>query len=206
LPPQADDAAGNPAGAVGWNRDRGAECAPAGCACAVASSMPRTRRAGLVLTPGAHCPGPTLRWAAGRGRAARGVGAIAGRRRLGRYAVETLRMRRRSTREPKRSAPCAVDWSDTEGRTGQRSATLPMRGDPRLQRLLEEILDSNRTPEKVCQDYPELLIAVRERFSACARSKPSSTPRSGRQLPQTHLSDHSRRPIRARPIGWPARL
>jgi tRNA A-37 threonylcarbamoyl transferase component Bud32 len=39
-----------------------------------------------------------------------------------------------------------------------------MPGDPRLQELLEEILDSDRTPEDVCQACPELLPQVRERL------------------------------------------
>jgi serine/threonine-protein kinase len=39
-----------------------------------------------------------------------------------------------------------------------------MAGDPRLQRLLEEILDSDRTPEDVCRDCPELMPQVRERL------------------------------------------
>ena len=40
-----------------------------------------------------------------------------------------------------------------------------MPGDPRVQELLEEILDSERTPEEVCRDCPELLPLVRERLS-----------------------------------------
>ena len=39
-----------------------------------------------------------------------------------------------------------------------------MGGDPHVQRLLEEILDSHRTPEEVCQACPELLPQVRERL------------------------------------------
>jgi serine/threonine-protein kinase len=39
-----------------------------------------------------------------------------------------------------------------------------MSGDPRVQDLLEEILESNRTPEDVCQDCPELLSEVRDRL------------------------------------------
>src|SRR5271163_356205 len=39
-----------------------------------------------------------------------------------------------------------------------------MPGETRVQRLLEEILDSNCTPEEVCQDCPELLDTVRDRL------------------------------------------
>jgi serine/threonine-protein kinase len=33
--------------------------------------------------------------------------------------------------------------------------------DPRVQQLLEKILESERTPEEVCRDCPELLSEVR---------------------------------------------
>ena len=36
--------------------------------------------------------------------------------------------------------------------------------DPRVQALLEELLDSNATPEQVCADCPELLPVVRARW------------------------------------------
>jgi hypothetical protein len=36
-----------------------------------------------------------------------------------------------------------------------------MTADPRVQQLLEQILDSQRTPEEVCRDCPELLPEVR---------------------------------------------
>jgi serine/threonine-protein kinase len=39
-----------------------------------------------------------------------------------------------------------------------------MAGDPRVQQLLEEILESQRSPEEVCRDQPELLPQVRERW------------------------------------------
>ena len=35
---------------------------------------------------------------------------------------------------------------------------------PRVQELLDEILDSERTPEEVCGACPELLPEVRERW------------------------------------------
>ena len=34
----------------------------------------------------------------------------------------------------------------------------------RVQQLLDEILDSERTPEEVCADCPELLAEVRRRW------------------------------------------
>jgi serine/threonine-protein kinase len=39
-----------------------------------------------------------------------------------------------------------------------------MSDDPRLQRLLDEMLDTDATPEEVCADCPELLATVRERW------------------------------------------
>jgi serine/threonine-protein kinase len=36
--------------------------------------------------------------------------------------------------------------------------------DPRVRQLLEELLDSERTPEEVCQPFPELLPEVRKRW------------------------------------------
>src|SRR5262245_9466642 len=39
-----------------------------------------------------------------------------------------------------------------------------MSGDPQVQRLLEEILESHCTPEEVCQACPELLPQVRDRL------------------------------------------
>ena len=35
--------------------------------------------------------------------------------------------------------------------------------DPRVQELIEEVLDSGRSVEAVCHDSPELLTQVRER-------------------------------------------
>src|SRR5215204_2752369 len=39
--------------------------------------------------------------------------------------------------------------------------------DPRVMRLLEEILESGRTPEEACADSPELLWEVREGLKRC---------------------------------------
>jgi eukaryotic-like serine/threonine-protein kinase len=39
-----------------------------------------------------------------------------------------------------------------------------MSDDPRVRSLLEEILESHRTPEEVCRACPELLPEVRDRL------------------------------------------
>ena len=39
-----------------------------------------------------------------------------------------------------------------------------MADEPRVQQLLDEILDSECTPEEVCGDWPELLPEVRKRW------------------------------------------
>ena len=41
-----------------------------------------------------------------------------------------------------------------------------MAGNPDVFALLEEMLDSGRTPEEVCRDCPELLPEVRRRWKA----------------------------------------
>lgn len=38
--------------------------------------------------------------------------------------------------------------------------------DPRVQQLLEELLESDKTPEEVCRSFPELLSQVRKRWEA----------------------------------------
>src|SRR6516162_1331596 len=45
----------------------------------------------------------------------------------------------------------------------------PMAGNPQVLGLLEETLDSGKTPEEVCRDCPELLPEVRERWQAFCR-------------------------------------
>src|SRR5262245_35254637 len=40
----------------------------------------------------------------------------------------------------------------------------PMAGNPQVLGLLEELLDSGKTPEQVCHDCPELLPEVRRRW------------------------------------------
>ena len=50
-----------------------------------------------------------------------------------------------------------------------------MAGERDVRELLEAILDSQLTPEEVCQGDPQLLTQVRRACSICARSRPSST-------------------------------
>jgi serine/threonine-protein kinase len=62
-----------------------------------------------------------------------------------------------------------------------------MSGDPRIQLLVEEILDSGLTPEEVCRENPELLPRVRERLGRVRRVEaqldallpPASPPLAG---------------------------
>src|SRR5687768_3254785 len=42
--------------------------------------------------------------------------------------------------------------------------------DPRVLELLEDILESGRSPEEVCADCPELLWEVKERLRQCLRA------------------------------------
>src|ERR1043165_1727531 len=44
-----------------------------------------------------------------------------------------------------------------------------MADDPRIRELVEEVLESRRTPEDVCSDTPELLPAVRQRLAQVKR-------------------------------------
>jgi tetratricopeptide (TPR) repeat protein len=44
---------------------------------------------------------------------------------------------------------------------------LPMDDSTRILRLLEDLIDTDSTPELVCADYPELLCEVRERWALC---------------------------------------
>jgi serine/threonine-protein kinase len=47
-----------------------------------------------------------------------------------------------------------------------------MAGNPQVLELLEEMLDSGKTPEEVCRDCPDLLPEVRERWKAFCRIDP----------------------------------
>src|SRR5262245_11433510 len=46
---------------------------------------------------------------------------------------------------------------------------LPMAGDPRVLRMLEEMLDAGNTPDEGCRGYAELLAEVRERWKEFGR-------------------------------------
>jgi hypothetical protein len=63
----------------------------------------------------------------------------------------------------------------------------------RIMALLEDILESNRTPEEACCDFPELLPIVRERLSrvrhVAAQVERLFPPRSG-----PNVSVHRPRP------------
>jgi hypothetical protein len=48
------------------------------------------------------------------------------------------------------------EWLHAESR--------PMPGNPLILELVQQILESNRTPEKVCADQPELLWEVRQQL------------------------------------------
>ena len=51
-----------------------------------------------------------------------------------------------------------------------------MSDDPRVEHLIEEILDSDCTPEEACTDCPELLPRVKVRLGQIRAPMPSSTP------------------------------
>jgi tetratricopeptide (TPR) repeat protein len=46
-----------------------------------------------------------------------------------------------------------------------------MSHEARVQQLLEEIFESDRTPEEVCRDFPELLPEVRKRWQQMRRTE-----------------------------------
>jgi serine/threonine-protein kinase len=47
-----------------------------------------------------------------------------------------------------------------------------MADNPQVLELLEEMLDSGKTPEEVCRDFPDLLPEVRQRWKAFCRIDP----------------------------------
>src|SRR5262245_39872516 len=71
-----------------------------------------------------------------------------------------------------------------------------MTDDPRVQQLLDELLDSHATPEEVCGSCPELLPVVRNRWRQMRRlradldvlfppsDQPTPQPHKGMALPQ----------------------
>ena len=61
-----------------------------------------------------------------------------------------------------------------------------MSDEPRVRQLLDEILDSDRTPEEICADCPDLLTQVRQRWEKVRRMEaqldvllPGPTPDRG---------------------------
>ena len=61
-----------------------------------------------------------------------------------------------------------------------------MAGDPRVQELLEELLESGHTPEEVCRHSPELLPQVLERWQrlhACDAQLDALFPLPGSSSP-----------------------
>jgi hypothetical protein len=57
----------------------------------------------------------------------------------------------------------------------------------RIMAILEDILESNRTPEEACRDFPELLPVVQERLRrvrrVAAQIERLFPPRSGPNVP-----------------------
>jgi serine/threonine-protein kinase len=51
-----------------------------------------------------------------------------------------------------------------------------MPDDSRVEQLLDEMLDSNATPEEVCHSCPELLPRVRERWREMRRAQAELAP------------------------------
>src|SRR4051812_4324650 len=69
--------------------------------------------------------------------------------------------------------PRATTQAQAAGRRVSSASTViphiigwrdPMHGDPRVRQLLEELLDSERTPEEVCRHCPEFLPEVHRRW------------------------------------------
>ena len=69
----------------------------------------------------------------------------------------------------------------------------PMDGDPRVRQLLEELLDSEQTPEEVCHHCPELLPEVHRRWQRDAPATPNWMPFSWRRSPTRPSAAHRRR-------------
>ena len=72
-----------------------------------------------------------------------------------------------------------------------------MAGNPQVLGLLEEMLDSGKTPEEVCRGCPELLAGVRERWRefrlidaavSCPRQLHNLTVRSACEIGSHHLT------------------
>jgi eukaryotic-like serine/threonine-protein kinase len=70
---------------------------------------------------------------------------------------------------------------------GKRWRIRTMTDDPRVQQLLDELLDSHATPELVCGSCPELLPVVRNRWRRMCRIRADLDalfPPSGEPPPQ----------------------
>jgi serine/threonine-protein kinase len=62
-----------------------------------------------------------------------------------------------------------------------------MTDDPRIQELLDELLDAQSTPEEVCRSCPDLLSVVRKRRRRLRRLRADLDdlfPSSGKRTPQ----------------------
>ncbi|VTR94004.1 serine threonine protein kinase : Tetratricopeptide repeat protein,protein kinase family protein OS=Singulisphaera acidiphila (strain ATCC BAA-1392 / DSM 18658 / VKM B-2454 / MOB10) GN=Sinac_4434 PE=3 SV=1: Pkinase: TPR_2: TPR_1 [Gemmata massiliana] len=76
-----------------------------------------------------------------------------------------------------------------------------MPDDPRVQQLLDELLDSDATPEEVCASCPELLPVVRDRWQQmrCAQAELDAlfppAPEPGQSLPALPLRSASDLPV-----------
>src|SRR5665811_34441 len=74
-----------------------------------------------------------------------------------------------------------------------------MSDDPRLQPLLDELLESHATPEQVCAPFPELLPEVRRRLREMGRVRAELDllfpPGTDKDAPSpSHTRDDSARP------------
>ena len=85
-----------------------------------------------------------------------------------------------------------------------------MPDDPRVQRLIEEMLDSGRSPEEVCRDTPELLPGVRDgwrRFRALEARIDELFPEPGSiegRDPRRSMRDRPRSPATTSSRCWAA--
>ncbi len=79
-------------------------------------------------------------------------------------ALDDLRPGRRAAAQIITIDPGQLRLSARRAQYGTGVENPLMSGDPRVQDLLEEILESRRTPEEVCQTCPELLPEVRDRL------------------------------------------
>ena len=84
-------------------------------------------------------------------------------------------------------------WSDLDAlleraqasKKGKRKGDPAMSDDPRVEELLQELLDSSSTPEEVCRACPELLPQVRAGWQRLRAWRPRSAPCFPRPPPVT---------------------